>query len=434
MDPSALKTPPAREALLEAAERFGTPTYAYVEETLRRQCRRLRALTRGVPARLLYAMKANPNPSILRVMKNEGLGLDVVSPGEQMLAQRLGFAPERVLFSANNMTDAAMRQAQEAGALLNIGERPRLEAFGHAYPGARVCLRLNPNVEAGHHEHVVTADAASKFGIPVGEVESARAIAERHGLQIVGLHQHIGSGIRDVERFGQAVRVLLGAAEGFADLEFVNVGGGLGIPYRPGEDPIDAEQFRQAVVQPLRNFRNARPGASEGFSFWFEPGRFLVAEAGVLLMRVNTIKRASGRVFAGTDSGMGHLMRPAVYEAYHGLYNLSNPNGALELYDVVGNVCEGGDVFARGRRVQQIREGDVLAVLDAGAYGQAMASTYNLRPLPAEAMIRPGGTPELVRHRRTAEELARALTSGAGGTPRAATEKEERVASSPPAA
>lgn len=418
MASSGLKTPPVPGALLKAAERFGTPTYAYVEERLRRQCARLRTLTQGLPTRLLYAVKANPNPALLRIMQSEGLGLDVVSPGELALARRLGFEPKRMLFSANNMTDAEMHGAQGAGVLLNIGERPRLEAFGQAYPGARVCLRLNPQVEAGHHEHVVTAAEKSKFGIPVGEIDSARAIAHEYDLQVVGLHQHIGSGIREVEPFGRAVRVMLDAAEAFPELEFVNLGGGLGIPYRPGETPIDADRFQRVVVQPLRDFLEKHP--SEQLSYWFEPGRFLVAEAGVLLVRVNTLKRASGRVFAGTDSGMGHLMRPAVYGAYHGVYNLSNPDGALETYDVVGNVCEGGDVFARERQVQEIREGDVLGILDVGAYGQAMASTYNLRPLPAEVMIRPDGSLDQTRRRRTPQELADDLLETTSHEPHAA--------------
>ena len=404
MASSALKIPPVRDALLETAERFGTPTYACVEAVLRRQCERLRTLVDGLPAHLLYAMKANPSPAVLRVIQSEGLGLDVVSPGELALAQQVGFAPERVLFSANNMTDAEMRAAQEAGVLLNVGERSRLERFGQAYPGECVCLRLNPEVEAGHHEHVVTAGAKSKFGFPLDQIEEAQAVARSHDLQIVGLHQHIGSGIREVEQFARAVQVLLDAASSFSDLEFINVGGGLGIPYRPGEEPLDADRFQREVGQPLRAFLEEHP--SETFSFWFEPGRFLVAEAGVLLVRVNTVKRASGRIFAGTDSGMGHLLRPAVYGAYHGVYNLSNPGGPLETYDVVGNVCEAGDVFARERPVQEIREGDVLAILDAGAYGMAMASTYNLRPLPAEVMIRRDGTLDPVRQRRTPQALA----------------------------
>lgn len=411
MNAAELKTPPAPDALLDVAERFGTPTYVCIEEIVRRQCARLRALVEGLPARLFYAMKANPSPAVLRVMLDEGLGLDVVSPGELALALRIGFAPEDLLFSANNMTDEEMHAAHEAGALLNIGERSRLEKFGRAYPGARVCLRLNPEVGAGHHAHVVTAGAESKFGLPLDDMEAARAVVRQHGLRVVGLHQHIGSGIRDVERFGRAVQVLLGAAERFDQLELINVGGGLSIPYRPGEASLDAGRFGEAVGRPLRDFFGAR--GSEKLAFGFEPGRFLVAEAGVLLIRVNTIKQSAGRTFAGTDSGMGHLMRPAVYGAYHGIYNLSNPDAPLRPYDVVGNICEAGDVFARARAVQEIREGDVLAILDTGAYGLSMASTYNLRPLPAEVMLRLDGTPEETRRRRTPHELADELLNDA---------------------
>ncbi len=402
---SSLKVPPDADALRSVAERFGTPTYVYAEAVVRRQCRRLREALEGLPARLLYAMKANACPAVLEVIRDEGLGLDVVSPGELALARGLGFAPDQVLYTANNMTDAEMHTAQAEGVLLNVGERSRLERFGQAYPGAEVCVRVDPQVGAGHHEHVVTAGGKSKFGIPIGEMDAVRALARKHGLRVVGLHQHIGSGILDADKLAEAGRVLLEAARCFEDLRFLNFGGGLGIPYRPGEAPLDAWHFRRALDAPLQAL--LRDGAD--VAFWFEPGRYLVAEAGTLLVRVNTVKHTARRTFAGTDSGMAHLLRPAIYGAYHGLYNLSNPDAPVKSYDVVGNICESGDVFARDRAVQEIREGDVLAIQDAGAYGMAMASTYNLRPLPAEVFLPVDGLPRLVRHRRTPEELAERL-------------------------
>ena len=191
----------------------------------------------------------------------------------------------------------------------------------------------------------------------------------------------------------------------FPDLEFLNFGGGLGVPCRPDEAPLDLENFEETIVEPLLAYRAQHPATD--LQFWFEPGRYLVAESGVLLMQVNTLKRANGRCFAGTDSGMGHLVRPAIYEAYHGVFNLSNPEGPLRLYDVVGNICESGDRFAHKREVQEIREGDVLAVLDTGAYGMAMASLYNLRALPAEVFlpVSPDTPPRLIRPHSSPEEL-----------------------------
>ena len=407
MQATPFKTPEHADVLLETAERFGTPTYVYSEETIRRQCRRLRQHLHGLPAKLLYAMKANTSPAVLRIIRDEGFGLDAVSPAELVLALRLGFAPEDILFSANNMTDEEMHRVYESGVLLNIGELSRLEAYGKAYPGADVCVRLNPKIGAGHHEHVVTAGKQSKFGIPVEQTADVRRIAQAHGLRIVGLHQHIGSGILDGARLWQAIAVLLEAAKEFSDLRFVNVGGGLGIPYRPEEQPLEAANFQATVAEPLQAF--AREHLEPDVRFWFEPGRYLVAEAGVLLVRVNTLKTSYGRVYAGTDSGMGHLVRPTVYGAYHAISNLSNPDGPLHTYDVTGNICESGDLLAKERPIQEIREGDVLAILDAGAYGMAMASEYNLRPLPAEVLIGMDGTLHLTRRRASPTELVERL-------------------------
>lgn len=358
---------------------------------------------RGVPHRLLYAMKANGHPAVLQIILEEGFGIDAVSPGELHLARRVGFPPDRILFSANNMTDREMEDTLAENVLLNVGELSRLEKFGRRAPGSAVCVRVNPHVGAGHHQHVITAGEHSKFGIPVEELNLVRQIAARYDLQIVGLHQHIGSGIMSPDTLWSAMQVLLEAALEFPELRFLNFGGGLGIPYRPDEQPIDLETFGRRIVGPLEALARRHPSSS--LSFWFEPGRYLVAESGVLLATVNTIKQNRSRTFAGTDSGMGQLVRPAIYGAYHGIYNLSNPDAPLHRYDVTGDICEAGDVFARGREVQEIREGDVLAILDAGAYGMAMASEYNMRPLPAEVMLESGGDLRLIRRRETHEEL-----------------------------
>ncbi|MEX1055084.1 MAG: diaminopimelate decarboxylase, partial [Rhodothermales bacterium] len=300
--------------------------------------------------------------------------------------------------------------AAAAGVILNIGELSRLEKFGRFAPGSPVCIRLNPQVGAGHHEHVITAGERSKFGVPVEDIERIHEIARRHDLRIVGLHQHIGSGIMSTDTLWKAMSVLLDVAESFPNVRFLNFGGGLGIPYRADELPLDLENFGRRILEPLREFAREHP--SEDLSFWFEPGRFLVAEAGVLLVRVNTLKENRGRVFAGTDSGMGHLVRPAIYGAYHAIYNLSNPGGSYRTYDVTGNICESGDLFAREREIAEIREGDVLAILDVGAYGMAMASEYNLRPLPAEVLLGSDGEAVVVRERRSPEELVEEMLGG----------------------
>ena len=420
MRPRDDKYPPAAARLIEAAEAFGTPTYVYDEAVVRDRIARLREHLEDLPLRLLYAMKANASPVVLDIIREEGLGVDVVSPGETELALRIGFPPESILFSANNMTDEEMRWAHEKGVMLNVGELSRLERFGEAFPGAEVCVRLNPSVGGGHHAHVVTGGGRSKFGIPMADLDRVRAILHRYDLRPAGLHQHIGSGIMSAELIWEAVRVLLEAARSFEALSFINLGGGLGVPYRPGEKPLDLENFHRVIVEPLKAFRAAHP--SPDLTFMFEPGRYLVAEAGVLLTRVNTLKAANGRLFAGTDSGMNHLIRPAIYDAYHHVVNLSNPDGPLRTYDVVGNICESGDYFARDREIAEIREGDVLAVLDVGAYGLSMASLYNLRPLPAEALLpaAPGARPRLLRPRRSPRALIDAFLAERTGSLREA--------------
>lgn len=397
---------PYRKQLLDVAAQHGTPTYVYFESIINRQCDRLRSLFEGLSTRLLYAMKANSNPAVLRTIRRQAFGLEVVSEGELALALRLGFDAGSILFSANNMTDDEMHYAYRSGVLLNIGELSRLDRFGRAYPGAEISVRLNPQVGAGHHEHVITAGARSKFGIPVEEAPEVRRVLARHGLRLKGLHQHIGSGILNTSDFARAISVLLDAAPSFPDIDFLNFGGGLGVPYRPGESELDLDGFRAEILPMLHEFRSGR---FEQIEYRFEPGRFVVAESGVLLAEVNTLKEAGGRVFAGTDSGMGHLVRPAIYGAYHGIMNLTNPDGGPRRYDVAGNICESGDLFARDREVAEIREGDVLGVMDAGAYGMVMASTYNLRPLPAEVFVHDGGRAELIRRRLSAEELAEQL-------------------------
>jgi len=229
------------------------------------------------------------------------------------------------------------------------------------------------------------------------------SIADEFNLKIIGLHQHIGSGILETQIVWKAISVLLDAARNFKDLKFLNLGGGLGVPYRPDEKPLEMTEWESVIIEPLRTYQETHPALNLGFIF--EPGRYFVAESGTLLVEVNTIKPSNGRIFAGVDSGMGHLLRPAIYDAYHAIYNLSNPDGMPHTYDIVGNICESADFFARHRAVQEIREGDILAIMDTGAYGMSMASEYNLRPLPSEVIILENGDTEIISHRESTEEM-----------------------------
>ncbi len=397
------RVPENKKVLLEIANNFGTPTYAYNSNRIHSQIETLRKHTAGISSRLLYAMKANSLRPILQQINKEGMGVDAVSPAELELALRIGFAPEHILFSSNNMTDDEMRRAASAGVTINIGELSRLRQYGKTYPGSEICVRLNPRIGAGHHAHVITAGEESKFGISVDQIDDIISVAHEFDLQIIGLHQHIGSGILETRIIWKAISVLLDAALNFPDLKFLNLGGGLGVPYRPDEKPLDMAEWESVIIKPLRKYRAKHP--SRNLEFIFEPGRYIVAESGTLLVEVNTLKPSNDRIFAGVDSGMGHLLRPVIYGAHHTIYNLSNPDGVPRTYDVVGNICESADFFARDREVQEIREGDILAIMDVGAYGMSMASEYNLRPLPAEIMILENGDTEIISHRESAEEM-----------------------------
>ncbi|NNF03781.1 MAG: diaminopimelate decarboxylase [Rhodothermales bacterium] len=410
------RLPAPADFLHDIASRFGDPTYVYFESVVRDRITRLRSALEALPHRLLYAMKANHAPSILSIMLDEGLGIDAVSPAELMLAMEIGFPSERIFYTANNMSDDEMTLARERGAVLNIGELSRLERFGRTFPGSDVSVRINPTVGAGHHSHVVTAGSDSKFGVPLEALDQIKETAERYDLRIIGLHQHIGSGILDTRKLHQAMEVILSTAERFEHLRFLNVGGGLGVPYRPDDAPLDLDRFRELIVEPLLSFRERHP--ADALTFWFEPGRFLTAESGVLLARVTTLKSSGGRTFAGLDTGMNHLLRPALYGSYHHVVNCSNPDGAVQTYDVVGNICESADFFGRDRAVAEIREGDVLAICDAGAYGISMASTYNLRPLPAEVFVdAENGEARLIRPRQSSADLVREIMAHFSGVP-----------------
>lgn len=400
-----LKDAPHSDVLLSIASSCGTPTYVYFDEIISNRIRVLKQHLTGLPLQLLYAMKANHAVPVMERMKAEGLGIDAVSPGELLLALKMGFPKEKILFSANNMTDSEMHLAKKHGVILNVGELSRLEKLGKAYPGSEVCVRLNPQIGAGHHKHVITAGTESKFGIPVEQIDEIKALSARYSLKIRGLHQHIGSGILDADTLWKAISVMLSTSLQFDELHFINLGGGLGIPYKRGESGLPMDEFATKIVAPLQSFIEQHP--AKNLQIWFEPGRYFTAECGVLLATVNTIKPTAQITFAGVDSGMNHLVRPAMYAAYHEVVNLSNPDGPLQEYDIVGNICESADFFAKGRMVQQLREGDVVAVLDTGAYGMSMANSYNMRSFPAEVFVSETNHDwKIIRQRKSPDEIA----------------------------
>ena len=384
------------------AERFGTPLYVYSGPVLRNRCR---ALTRAFPGvGLRYAMKANSNPSLLRVVRSMGLGVDTVSPWEVQLALEVGFRKSEMIYSGSNPSDDDLRAVHRAGVLLNLDSISALRRYGRMFPGSRVSLRVNLEVGGGHHPHVVTAGPSSKFGMAAEDIPEARAVAARFGVRIVGLHQHIGSGIFDPALFLEAFEPLLALSAALPDLETIDAGGGFGVPYHPDEAPLDLAALGAAVIG---RFRALQQGRKKPLRLVLEPGRYVVAEAGALLTQVTTLKRTRDRVFIGVDSGMHHLIRPALYQSYHPVSMIPERDGAPLRSFIVGPICESGDVLAEERMIPMPEEGDLVVIGTAGAYGYAMASHYNLRARPAEVLLNGSGKVALIRARETFRDVVR---------------------------
>lgn len=386
------------EALIE---RFGSPLYVYDEQVIRAQARKLKRAFAGPRVRILYSCKANTSMAVLRVIREEGLGIDAVSPGEIHLALRAGFRPADILYTGNNVTDDELRFALARKVEVNVDSLSALERFGRICPGGRVSVRINPDVGAGHHAHVITGGPDSKFGVWFAETPDVQRIAAQHRLRIVGLHQHIGSGVRSAAAFARAVAALLTVAARFEELEFIDIGGGLGVPYAPGQKSLDVAGLGRMLSGRFKRFCRSY---GRNLTLVLEPGRYLVAEAGVLLTRVNTIKATPRHVFVGTDSGFNHLIRHPLYGAHHEILNASRVRGKRQFVAVCGNVCESGDLFTHGRSITKFREGDVAAILNAGAYGFAMSTQYNSRPRPAEVMVKTGKS-RLIRRRDQLADL-----------------------------
>ena len=399
------------EIFKRIAKRFGTPAYVYEEQKLRNQLLALAEWISWRPLAILYAIKANSNFHVARTLFTQKLpagivfGVDAVSPGEQALALRVGVYKGDILSTGNNCTDKEIVTTMRRDIMPNIDSLQRLKWFCEKYPGCPVCVRMmDPDAGAGHHDHCITASPDSKFGIWTSEAKKAVRIAGRRDNSIVGIHQHIGSQILDPSKFLFAMDVMHNVAPVFPDLRFIDYGGGFGVPYRPGEKQLDMSCLGLEMSVKHEKFCEKY---GRRLLMAIEPGRFLVAEAGHLLVRVNTVKiNPNGNIFVGVDSGFNHLIRPMAYASYHEIVNVSNPNGRLVKVFIVGNICESGDKFTpEARMIAMPRVGDLLDIRNAGAYGFSMSSNYNLRPRPPEIMVTPKGGQHQIREREKEEEL-----------------------------
>lgn len=397
---------------IEIAEKFDTPLYVLIENRIRENFRRLKdALIKHYSKiRVYYSAKANTSLTVLKILESEGAHLDAVSPGEVFLALKAGFQPERILFTGTSVRDDELNFLIKHGVIINIDSLSQLRRLLKMHVPEILSFRVNPEIGAGHHEHVITAGKNSKFGIWEKDIVDAYRIALEAGVKRFGIHMHIGSGILSVEPFLLAAEKLLQIAHQIRrklniTFDFMDFGGGLGVPYRPDEKPIDLEDFASRMLSLFKS-QVKECGLGEPF-FCVEPGRFIVCDAGILLTRVNTVKTTPYKKFIGVDAGFNTLIRPAMYGSYHPIIvanKLNEPES--EIYDVAGPLCESGDLLARDRLLPEIQEGDLLAILNAGAYGFSMSSQYNSRPRCAEVLIKDGKC-SLIRERETLEDLVR---------------------------
>lgn len=387
--------------VLGLAQAVGTPAYVYDAQVMERQAKRLQQAFKATPTRFMYACKALTNMSVLHYMRTLGLGLDTVSIEEVHLGLKAGFRPDEVLFTPNMVPFAEIQQAVELGVHVNIDSIPILERFGQAYGGkVPLFLRINPHIMAGGNERISTGHIDSKFGISIHQLRHVERVVASHGLRVEGLHMHTGSDILDTGVFLRGAELLLEAADLFPHLRYLDLGSGFKVPYKPDDISTDVEELGQLLGQRIQQFNAGRETPVE---LWFEPGKFLVSEAGVLLVSVSLVKQTTATVFAGVDSGLNHLIRPMFYGSHHGIVNVSRPQGHKRIYTVVGYICE-TDTFAWDRQLPEVHVGDVLAFLNAGAYGFSMASNYNSRPRPAEVLVKDGKA-ILIRRRETIEDL-----------------------------
>ncbi len=393
---------------------FGSVLYVYNETILRRACRDLLALSDHPGFRVNYSAKANANPALLRIVREEGCLVDAMSPGELAINLMAGFTADEMLYVCNNVSAEEMRNAVDNGLLVSVDSLAQLDLYGRINPGGRVMVRINPGIGAGHHQKVVTAGKNTKFGIDPHEPDALRAVLESHDLVLAGVNQHIGSLFMEPDGYLAAVDFMLHFVAGLPEdlarrIEIIDFGGGFGIPYHKHENQprLDLSALGEGLHARLTDFSD-RTGYSG--LYYIEPGRYIAAECGLLLGTVHAVKHNGPTRYVGTDLGFNVLMRPVLYDAYHDI-EIYREGGVPDVQfvpqTVVGNICESGDILAKDRSLPKMREGDLIALLDAGAYGFAMASTYNQRCRPAEVLIGQDGRVRLIRRRETVEDVAR---------------------------
>ena len=392
-----------QEQLIAIADEFGTPVYIYHAERIAEQYKKLKKAFSGCNARFFYACKSLTNVNVLKYMQTIGVSLDCVSINEVKLGLMAGFDKKDILYTPNCVDFEEVVEVKEMGVNINIDNISILEQFGHKFGNSYpVCIRLNPHIMAGGNYKISTGHIDSKFGISIHQMRHIERIVKSTNLNITGIHMHTGSEIKDVRVFLEGLEVMLNTSAHFPNLEFIDLGSGFKVPYQPGDAETDINDLGKKVAQAFVEFEKE---TGKKLQVWFEPGKYLVSQCGYFVVKTNVIKQTPAAVFAGVNSGLNHVIRPMMYDAYHHIENISNPAGPERIYNVVGNICE-TDTFAWDRKLTEVREGDYLVFHNAGAYGFEMSSNFNSRLKPAEVMVVEGKA-KLIRQRDVFEDLLR---------------------------
>ena len=389
--------------LTALANEFGTPLYVYDADKIIHQLKTLKTAFSNSDVKIKYAAKALTNLSILKLLRTFGSDVDVVSIQEAQLALRAGFDPAQIMFTPSGVDFSEIIEAVNLKLTVNLDNLAVLQKFGEKYKDTYPCsIRLNPHIMAGGNYKISTGHSNSKFGISVFQLPEIHEVVNRHKIQINGLHIHTGSDITESDVFIKMAEILFGVARDFPALRFIDFGSGFKVAYKEDDIVTNIYDLGLKLTQAFNEFCRQYGRKLE---MHFEPGKFIVSEAGYLLVKVNVVKPTPSLTFVGVNSGLNHLIRPMMYDAYHEIINISNPGGSQKLYTVVGYICE-TDTLGSDRKLSEVKEGDILVLKNAGAYGYSMASNYNSRFRPAEVLIL-NGEPRLIREREKLEDLVR---------------------------
>ena len=387
-----------KEQAEELIRKYGSPLYVYEEEVLRERCREVRTLLALKTYHPQYSAKANSNIELLKIIREEGLDVDAMSPGEVVQEQAAGFEADQIMYCSGNMSEAEMRYAHDHAGILILDSLSQADRYGTLFPGSEIGIRVNPGIGAGHDAKVITG-GKTKFGVLSEDLKEISEILQKHSLKLIALHEHVGSLFLDDTVFLEAAEILLKLAQQFPDVRILDFGGGLGVPYN-GEERLDLNGLGRRLTDLIVS---SEQKSGRTYEIRIEPGRYIVAESSMLLGTVTDIKESAGVKYLGTDIGFNVLLRPVLYHAHHRIHGYSDSE-EQETYTVCGNLCESGDILAEGEQLPCMRIGDLIGIENAGAYGFSMSSDYNGRLRPAEVLLS-DGTDRLIRKRESLEDL-----------------------------